>query len=62
METMKALVMKDVGKVVMEDRPMPHVVDPDDVVLKIKAVGICGSDIKIVEGKHHYKPDTVLGH
>jgi len=59
---MKALVMKDVGKVVMEDRPMPHVVDPDDVVLKIKAVGICGSDIKIVEGKHHYKPYTVLGH
>jgi len=62
METMKALVMKDVGKLVLEDRAMPHVKDPDDVVLKIKAVGICGSDVKIVEGKHHFKPDTVLGH
>jgi threonine dehydrogenase-like Zn-dependent dehydrogenase len=62
MDTMKALVMKDVGQLVLEDRPMPHVKDPDDVVLKIKAVGICGSDVKIVEGKHHFKPDTVLGH
>lgn len=62
MEKMKALVMKDVGQLVLEDRAMPHVKDPDDVVLKIKAVGICGSDVKIVEGKHHFKPDTVLGH
>ncbi len=62
MEKMKALVMKGVGQLVMEDRAVPHVKDPDDVVLKIKAVGICGSDVKIVEGKHHFKPDTVLGH
>jgi threonine dehydrogenase-like Zn-dependent dehydrogenase len=62
MDTMKALVMKDVGKVVMENLPIPHVKDPDDVLLRIKAVGICGSDVKIVEGKHHYKPNTVLGH
>lgn len=62
MATMKALVMKDVGKLVFEDRPLPQVKNPDDVLLKIKAVGICGSDVKIVEGKHHFKPDTVLGH
>ena len=62
MEKMKALVLKDVGKLVFEDRPIPQVKDPDDVVLKIKAVGICGTDLKIVEGKHHYKLDTVLGH
>lgn len=62
MDTMKALVLKDVGKLVMENLPIPHVVEPDDVLLKIKAVGICGSDVKIIEGKHHYKPNTVLGH
>jgi len=62
METMKALVMKDVGRIEFENRRVPHVKDPDDVVIKIHAVGICGSDVKIVEGKHHYKPDTVLGH
>ncbi len=46
----------------MEQLPIPHVKDPDDVLLRINAVGICGSDIKIIEGKHHYRPNTVLGH
>ena len=62
MDKMKALVFKDVGKLVLEDIPIPHVKDPDDVLLKVKAVGICGSDVKIIEGKHHFKPNTVLGH
>lgn len=62
MDTMKAIVMKDVGRIEMEQLPIPHVKDPDDVLLKVKAVGICGSDVKIVEGKHHFKPNTVLGH
>jgi threonine dehydrogenase-like Zn-dependent dehydrogenase len=31
-------------------------------VLRVHKVGICGSDVKIVEGKHHFKPNTVLGH
>lgn len=62
MDTMKALVLKDAGKLVQENLPIPHVVEPDDVLLKVKAVGICGSDVKIIEGKHHFKPNTVLGH
>ena len=62
MDKMKALVFKDVGNLVLEYVPVPHVKDPDDVVIKISAVGICGSDVKIVEGKHHFKPNTILGH
>jgi len=62
MEMMKAYVFKDVGNLVYEEKQIPHVIEPDDVLLKVKAVGICGSDIKIIEGKHHFKPNTVLGH
>jgi threonine dehydrogenase-like Zn-dependent dehydrogenase len=62
MEKMKALVFKDVGNLVLEQVPVPHVKNPDDVVIKIHAVGICGSDVKIVEGKHNFKPNTILGH
>lgn len=62
MEKMKALVFKDVGKLVLEDRRVPHVKDPDDVLVKVKAAGICGTDVKILEGKHHFRCDTVLGH
>ena len=62
MDKMKAYVFKDVGNLVFEEKPIPHVTEPDDVLLKVKAVGICGSDIKIIEGKHHFRPNTVLGH
>src|SRR5512143_3890906 len=62
MDKMKAIVFHDVGKIELTQLPIPHVKEPDDVLLKVHAVGICGSDIKIIEGKHHFKPDTVLGH
>ena len=62
MDRMRALVFKDVGNLVLEEVPIPRVKAPDDILLKVKAVGICGSDVKIVEGKHHFKPNTILGH
>jgi threonine dehydrogenase-like Zn-dependent dehydrogenase len=62
MDKMKALVFKEVGKLVLEEIPIPHVKEPDDVLLKVKKVGICGTDVKILEGKHHFRPNTVLGH
>ena len=62
MEKMKALVFKQVGRLVLEDRRVPHAQEPDDVVIKVSRVGICGTDVKILEGKHHFRPDTVLGH
>jgi len=62
MQSMKALIFRDVGKIELCELPVPQVTQPDDVLIKISAVGICGSDIKILEGKHHYKENTVLGH
>jgi threonine dehydrogenase-like Zn-dependent dehydrogenase len=62
MDKMKAFVFEDVGKLMLKEIPIPQVKNPDDVLLKIRNVGICGSDVKIIEGKHHFKPNTVLGH
>lgn len=62
MDTMKAILMKEVGNIQLEEIPIPLVKEPDDVLLKVKAVGICGTDVKIIEGKHHFRPNTVLGH
>lgn len=62
MDKMKAFIVADVGKLERVERPIPQIQAPDDVLLKVKAVGICGSDVKILEGKHHFKPGTVLGH
>ena len=62
MHTMKAIVIRDIGKLEYCELPIPRITQPDDVLIKVSAVGICGSDIKIVEGKHHFRKDIALGH
>jgi len=59
---MKAFVVRGVGELELTELPIPKVQEPDDVLLQVKAVGICGTDVKILEGKHHFKPNTVVGH
>lgn len=59
---MKALVFKDLGKLELEELPIPEVTAPNQVLVKVAACGICGTDVKIMEGKHAYKQNTVLGH
>ena len=62
MQNMKALVIRDIGKIELCELPVPEVSQPYDVLLKVSAVGICGSDIKILEGKHHFRKNIALGH
>lgn len=57
---MKAAVLKEAKKMVIEEVPTPTA-GPGEVVLKMKYVGICGSDL------HLYMtglmpPDTIMGH
>ena len=42
---MKALRFYDVQDLRYEDAPDPVIEKLDDVIVKVKAVGICGSDI-----------------
>ncbi len=60
--TMKALVFRDIGKIELGELPMPKVTQPDDVLIKVHACGVCGTDIKILEGKHSYRQNVALGH
>ena len=62
MQTMKALIVGGAGKIERCELPIPQVSLPDDVLIRVSAVGICGSDIKILEGKHHFRENTVPGH
>ncbi len=45
---MKALVFKEMGELVLEERVVPHIKDPDDMVIQISHVGICGTVVKIL--------------
>jgi L-iditol 2-dehydrogenase len=49
----------------MEERPMPQV-GPNDVLVEVKAVGVCGSDVHYYEhgriGSHVVRQPLILGH
>ncbi|MEY2801982.1 MAG: hypothetical protein RL513_1567 [Pseudomonadota bacterium] len=59
---MKALVYTQPQEVQLQDRPLPQAA-AGEVVLKIEAVGICGSDLHAWHGHDpRRKPGLVLGH
>jgi 2-desacetyl-2-hydroxyethyl bacteriochlorophyllide A dehydrogenase len=43
------------------ERPLRRI-NPDEVLIKIAACGVCGTDIKIVAGQSAAKPPVILGH
>lgn len=63
--TMKAAVMTGKRQMLMEEREIPQV-KPDDVLVKIEYVGVCGSDLHFFKDGHigDYVVDEplVLGH
>ena len=42
---MRSVIMEEPGKVVVEDRPMPTLLESTDAVIKLAASCICGSDL-----------------
>lgn len=65
MGNMKTAVMTGVGKVELMERPIPSP-KPDEVLVKVGHVGICGSDLHYFEmggiGSNIVEPPFVLGH
>lgn len=60
---MKALVIKNVGVIALEDVADPKVSDAADAIIKLTMTTICGTDLHSVRGTiPGYKPGTVLGH
>ena len=58
---MQACLLTGDGHWSITDIPKPRV-DDDDVLIHVKAAGICGSDMGILNGKYPLKGDTVMGH
>ncbi|MDR1291886.1 MAG: galactitol-1-phosphate 5-dehydrogenase [Clostridiales Family XIII bacterium] len=58
---MKACVLHGIGDLRYEDAPMPEIAD-DEVLLRIRAAGICGSDVPRVFTKGTYRFPTIPGH
>ena len=60
---MKAVVKYGKGKGLIEMRDVPEPTAGDDEVLvEVKAVSVCGSDLHIFHDNHPYWPPVVMGH
>lgn len=62
---MKQVIMEDIGKLKIIQSDIPSI-KPDEVLVKVEYVGICGSDLHYFEhgaiGDYIVKPPFVLGH
>lgn len=64
MNTMYVPIFKGEGRLEYEQRPVPQVAGPDDVLVNIEACGICGTDLNIlaVPAAHKATPNIIIGH
>jgi len=60
---MKAAVIKGIRSIEVEERPQPQA-KPGEIVVKIRAAGICGSDYHgfIGPNQERRKPGLIVGH
>ena len=59
---MKALVLEEYHKLVYKDVPDPEISD-NEVLIKVKACGICGSDVHGLDGSTGRRiPPMIMGH
>jgi L-iditol 2-dehydrogenase len=59
---MKALVLKEYKKLSFEEVPAPQV-QPQEVLVSVKACGICGSDVHGMDGSTgRRRPPIIMGH
>ncbi|MBU0991916.1 MAG: alcohol dehydrogenase catalytic domain-containing protein [Proteobacteria bacterium] len=58
-DKMMACVRKDPGVLVLEERDIPTIETPEDVILKVRFCAICGTDNHAAELAF---PDVVMGH
>ncbi len=64
--TMKAAVLHKAHDLRMEEVPKPSIQNPDDVLVRIGSIGVCGSDVHFLErgriGDFVVEKPVILGH
>ncbi|HEX6288965.1 MAG TPA: alcohol dehydrogenase catalytic domain-containing protein [Herpetosiphonaceae bacterium] len=63
-QTMLAAVFARPGVLELQQRPIPRIVNPDDVLIEVEGCGICGTDLHILEEPpgHPGTPGVIMGH
>src|SRR5215471_18768294 len=59
---MNALLLKEYMKLELVDMPEPEI-GPEDVLIRVRACGICGSDVHGMDGSSGRRiPPLIMGH
>ncbi|KIN01124.1 hypothetical protein OIDMADRAFT_54265 [Oidiodendron maius Zn] len=59
---MKAIVFHGKLDVRVEDRPLPKIIDPTDIIVKVRYSALCGSELHVFRGHQPSKTGFVMGH
>ena len=59
---MLAVTFQAPGEVRVEERPDPELIAPDDAIVRVRATGVCGSDLHIYHGRVQIEPGFTIGH
>jgi 2-desacetyl-2-hydroxyethyl bacteriochlorophyllide A dehydrogenase len=59
---MRAVTFQAPGEVQIDEVAEPELLAPDDVIVRVEASGICGSDLHIYHGRVQIEPGFVIGH
>jgi threonine dehydrogenase-like Zn-dependent dehydrogenase len=64
MTTMTAGVFAKRGVLEIQERPVPQLNNPDEVLLEVEATGVCGTDLHVLNDPpgHPATEGTILGH
>ncbi|CAD6588071.1 MAG: hypothetical protein ASARMPREDX12_003150 [Alectoria sarmentosa] len=61
-DTMKAVVFKEPHVVAIEDRPIPKIREPTDVIVKVIYTALCGSELHVFRGHQPSPTGFIMGH
>src|SRR6202041_3959678 len=60
-QTMKAAIFVEKGRIVLDEKPIPAV-GPLDALMRITTTTICGTDVHILKGEYPVKRGLTIGH
>ncbi|MDQ3758514.1 MAG: alcohol dehydrogenase catalytic domain-containing protein [Actinomycetota bacterium] len=59
---MRAVTFQAPGEVRVDEKPDPELEGPRDVIVRVDASGVCGSDLHIYHGRVAIEPGFTIGH
>lgn len=61
-DAMKAVIFKEPYKIAVEDRPIPRIKEPTDVIVKVIYSALCGSELHVFRGHQKSPTGFIMGH